>query len=696
MNLTTDDAKKIPDFLQNATPQTTADNSFVPQTGSLTAKYLILIISSWFLIFFGYIYFLFGWENLSALQPSEFSLFMASAFISLAFLLLLTTIIRRNFLISRQAEMAQKSLERILYAKDENALSKIISHALQKQVTTLTDAAINLSKQTAALKQELNVKAEDFSKAGAVLDDIFSKNLNLLANSAETLIGQCQSAAENAEKSASLFSLKADELKSNAQALNNELNPLINETIVTADHLKNILGDSKNFVAQAKAEALSFQDTSRKNLESLSEILIEQSSKLKKTFLQTADNCESIYKRLDNGISHIENSLKTHKDLAAEQSGLIERNSSYLDNKLGEYGKLISLEVEAMIERSSTLEMNVKKQLATLSSARENIDNILNGANSSLEKKSALAANNIKKIISNLDDELSKLNNFIKKTENKNSEIQTAAEKITSKIGEISLDLGTKVDDLKNRAVEAIDKFNEVSGIVQKNTALLSESASTIVNKGKEGAESLEKQHANINEAVNELDDVKSRIAEIGRALNITAANTMDTITGYKSQISELSQLMDSQINRLEEQKLRSETHLTELKKQYDELSIGNFINESSAMIEVLENMAVDLNNVLNGNDNDDLWKKFYNGDHAVFARNIVKNLNRKQIVKIREEYEKNKDFRELTNRYILNYETLLKAAQKCEKPETVLAMLSGADLGKIYYITAKALDRLG
>ena len=53
-----------------------------------------------------------------------------------------------------------------------------------------------------------------------------------------------------------------------------------------------------------------------------------QTSKFEKAMLQTADSCENIYSKIDGGISHIENSLKTHKELASEQAALIDKNAN--------------------------------------------------------------------------------------------------------------------------------------------------------------------------------------------------------------------------------------------------------------------------------------------------------------------------------------------------------------------------------
>ena len=122
---------------------------------------------------------------------------------------------------------------------------------------------------------------------------------------------------------------------------------------------------------------------------------------------------------------------------------------------------------------------------------------------------------------------------------------------------------------------------------------------------------------------------------------------------------------------------------------------MSNFMNETSELITRLENLSVDINKFFNADEEDDLWKRFYSGDHAVFARNIVKKLNRKQIIKIRDEYEKNTDFRALTDKYISDFETLITAAQNAERSEVVLSMISGSDIGKIYYVVARAIDRL-
>lgn len=691
MNLNQED-KEIPGFLQNLPPQ---DNMLSGVNtvfkGSPLKKIFTITTLAWCLFILMYIQFSFGWDSFSALLPEEFVRFLASVVIPLALVLLLISMVYKTYVSAEQTAALEKKLGKLLYSENDNALTKMINESLQKQIKQLADTATHISLQNDLLKKELTAKADDFAKISEVLERCFSQNMLKLNESTQNLLVEYKNAAETAEK----FSIQAEELKNSAAILSGELNPLINETIATADHLKNIVSESKDYIAQHCSDMENFASTNQSHLQNMTQVFNEQGAKLEKTFLQTADSCEEIYKRLDGGISHIENSLKTHKQLALEQSNLLDKNSTYLDNKLGEYGKLISLEVEAMIDRSSTLDINVDNQLKSLHAAGEKISNILDGANNSLEQKSIIAVKNVEGIMSKLENELSKLNDFIEKTENKNEEIKSAAEKITSKIGDLSMELGLKVDDLKIRAVDAIDKFNEVSAVVQKNTLQLSESANIIVNKGKEGSDALEKQHTSIVNALEKFENIKDRINQIEKNIVSTSDNAGSSFENYEKQVSALGTAINEQINELDKHKIRSERHLVELKQQYDAFSMSNFMNESSELVAKLENLSVDINKFFNQDEEDDLWKKFYSGDHAVFARNIVKKLNRKQIVKIRDEYEKKTDFRLLADKYIADFETLITAAQNSERSEVVLAMISGADIGKIYYVIARAIDRL-
>ena len=108
-----------------------------------------------------------------------------------------------------------------------------------------------------------------------------------------------------------------------------------------------------------------------------------------------------------------------------------------------------------------------------------------------------------------------------------------------------------------------------------------------------------------------------------------------------------------------------------------------------------LENVSVDMNRLLNPKDEEDLWKKFYNGDTQVFIRSIAKNMSNSQVSALRKEFEKNEELRKLVNVYMSEFETLVEKSKTHEHSAALMAVISGADLGRLYYVLAKALNKL-
>lgn len=689
---TQENTSELPSFFAPSAEETTSQSS---QDKPLFKRFLYIFGGFWVLATFIYFQFFYGFSNLSALLPADFTAFLAGFFIFPIIIFLLSAFFYKVYTSARQNEVVEGSLRRFLQTNDENLLSKIINKALKTQISELNATLQFLSAQTDLLKTELNTKAADFESVSQTLKECFSNNLLQLEQDKSAYFDMCRQISQEAGKTAEVMANNSVVLTQNAKSVGEALNPLIDELMATAEHLKSILSGNREYIEQTKTDLDIFTQNARQNMENLSEMLSSQNAKLEKSFLQTADGCEDVYKRIDSGISHIENSLKTHKDLAAEQSRLIDKNSTFLDQKLGEYGKLINMEVAAMVERSSTLENNVKKQLKSFKEAAENIGNILDVADSNLEQKSGRTIQNIQKVINNLEKELSKLNSFADKTENKNAQMQAMAEKITTQMGALSEDLSLKVEDLKLRAVEAIDKFNEVSGTVEKNTLQLSETASVIEYRSQAGSDAILNSEKQISKSIHEFQIMKDELQDMGKNLDTATQKSAELFELISQNMEGYRQELSNHFEELENQKIRSEKHLAEFKDRYQNFGLSRFMDLSQSVLEKLENLSIDINRFFDDKSEDDLWKKFYNGDHAAFARHIAKYLDRKNIIKIRDSYEKNQDFHQLADSYLREFETLVKAAENSEASEKILAMLSGSDIGKVYYIISKALDKI-
>ena len=94
-------------------------------------------------------------------------------------------------------------------------------------------------------------------------------------------------------------------------------------------------------------------------------------------------------------------------------------------------------------------------------------------------------------------------------------------------------------------------------------------------------------------------------------------------------------------------------------------------------------------------NELEEIWKKYYNGDTSAFVRYLAKAMTKNQVLAIRKEFEENLEFRSLVTKYLTDFESLITKARSNERSGILLSVISGADVGKLYYILAKSLDKL-
>ena len=140
---------------------------------------------------------------------------------------------------------------------------------------------------------------------------------------------------------------------------------------------------------------------------------------------------------------------------------------------------------------------------------------------------------------------------------------------------------------------------------------------------------------------------------------------------------------------------LKAEGKLGELEKRYEGIKVDSFLKDASYIIEKLESASVDINRIFNPTAEEEIWKKYYNGDTSAFVRYLSKTMTKQQVLAVREQFEKNMEFRSLVTRYLTEFETLITRARSNEHSGILLSVISGADIGKVYYILAKALDKL-
>lgn len=667
-------------------------------------RFMIVFSVMWFGIVAIYITKFFGWDNLFSMMPNEFSGFIAGISLPLAIVWVVMAYIDRGNSFRNETQMLRDSLNRVIFPDSNgNAATKMIADAIKAQVSELKETTRDVCAQADVIKRDLSDRIAEMKSLAGELDTYSSQTMQELNSEIKKLVENFTFVAEKAASTTADFRVNTMQIREDSEQLSQIMKPMVNEMVTAAENIKEVVNVNNENIEKAQAQLNNYSESSQLAIGRIIESWAEKGENLEKTFLRTAENCEELFHRLDSGISHIENSINEQKTVVEQQSAILDKNSGYLDKKLGEYGKLISLEVEAMIERSNTLEQNIQAQMKNIKEASQQTEEIfgrlgtdISDKRQLLETEGSRMVNNIHLTVGNLGEEVARLQDFYKNTQDKNSELGKVFSSISQTLKEMEDGLLASVNNFSSKAGGVVDKFNDVNTLVSGNIGKLSETADNIANQSKANAGLLIEQDEYVNKSLASLKQISSQIAALNKDMSSTAGNVGKTLSAYEDKMSAFSKVMGEHLTDLNENYDKTQKQYDEFNQKFKVASIDSFMKNSADIISELETISIDINSIFNKSGDDEvLWKKYYEGDHSVFVRYLSKNMTKKEIIAVREDYEKKPDFRVVVDKYLDDFNSLIEAARSNNRAGTLLALISGSDIGKVYYILSRALGKV-
>lgn len=110
---------------------------------------------------------------------------------------------------------------------------------------------------------------------------------------------------------------------------------------------------------------------------------------------------------------------------------------------------------------------------------------------------------------------------------------------------------------------------------------------------------------------------------------------------------------------------------------------------------EALQSTAVDLTRILDHDVADQAWDAYLKGDRSIFARRAAKLLSYTEARDLRSRYESDESFKAQVNRYIHDFETMLRGVMDTRDGNALSVTLLSSDIGKLYVALAQAIERL-
>ena len=667
-------------------------------------RFIIVFSVMWFAIVAVYITSFFGWSNLFSMLPNEFSGFMAGITLPLAIVWVIMAYIDRGANFKNETQMLRNSLNQVIFPDSNGSeATKMIADAIKSQVADLKDVTRDVCAQSDVIKRDLTERVQELQQLAAALDKYSSQTMSELNAEIKKLIDNFSFVTEKATSATADFRVNTMQMKDDSEKLVNLLTPMVNQMVTAAERVKEVVDVNNENIAHAQDQLNQYSESSKLAIGRIIETWAEKGENLQKAFLRTSENCEELFRRLDSGISHIESSITEQKQVVETQSALIDKNSAYLDNKLGEYGKLISLEVEAMVARSGTLEANIQSQIKNMREATAQVTeafsvlgNDISGKRKLLETESLQMVNNINMTVSNLGEEMKHLREFYEKTQNQNSQFSRIFAEVGQNLKQIEDGLQHNINSLHEKTTGILDNFNSVNTSFAGNIAKLTQSSDNLAAQSKANAEILLTQDGYMNKALAGLEGIAGKIAALNKTLSSAGKEMGVVLNSYEGKISGFNDEVNKQLAVMQDLYTKTQKQMLDYSQKFKEVNMDKFMKTSAEIIQELETLAIDINSIFNkSGKEDELWKKYYDGDHGVFTRFLAKNMSKKEILALREDYEKKTDFRLIVDKYLEDFNSLIAVARENERSSTLLALISGSDIGKVYYILARALGKV-
>ena len=185
-----------------------------------------------------------------------------------------------------------------------------------------------------------------------------------------------------------------------------------------------------------------------------------------------------------------------------------------------------------------------------------------------------------------------------------------------------------------------------------------------------------------LGEALDE--PVKEKIAEIGNASHMALATARAA-----------SERLTRQLLTIGESAAAIEARIAEDRAERDEREAGEMSRRVALIIDALNSTAIDVSKILSNEVSDAAWAAYLKGDRGAFTRRAVRLLESGEAREIHRHYEEEPEFRDQVNRYIADFETMLRAVLAGPGGSALGITLLSSDMGKLYVALAQAIERL-
>jgi methyl-accepting chemotaxis protein len=326
-----------------------------------------------------------------------------------------------------------------------------------------------------------------------------------------------------------------------------------------------------------------------------------------------------------------------------------------------------------------------------------------------LRRTTSESANQAEQVIKSFREGGEALAEVSRRTALQISGVKLAVDEQLRELTEISTQVASLAQSVRSQLQSHAQEVASVAANARQSTSAAREDTA-------EMGKIMEVQLASVQNATQELNrqltlitaDVDRRIREMTDSSIRAVARAGGIGQGFEQQADKLTKLLETANSKTTEltEKFRTQSaelntasavaveRIGQLQKTQTVVSRDSFLKAATAMIGELNGIALDIHELLDSEIPDEIWKKYREGDRSIFARRLFKSKDSYVVPALEQRYQRDERFRDLVDRYVAKFETLLGQSQQADSEAVLSAAFITADVGKLYLILAKSLGR--
>ncbi|MFT3977616.1 MAG: hypothetical protein QM688_10950 [Sphingomonas bacterium] len=403
---------------------------------------------------------------------------------------------------------------------------------------------------------------------------------------------------------------------------------------------------------------------------------------------------DALLSTLDTGIAATESKLEALHQLGVERSNLLAASISALNVS----ADAMTEALRAGDDMASRAIGTTESLLIALDSAAREMEETMPAAVDRLDSRFAAS----KSVVTATKPELLAL---VTAAESTHDAIEAIAQVIAEQRRNVEALTGTLLESLTAGRAKA-DAIGQMVDEASERAASLSEEAAPRL------VEAMLRVRETASQAAEHArDTLASVIPEAAEALEKSgvAALRQAVDKGFEQTIGELSRAaenaiaaairataeLDQQIRKIDEQAALVESKIELAHSEREDQARESFAKRASLLIEALNSASIDITRTFSPEVADSAWSAYLKGDRGVFTRRAVRLLDSGEQRDIARLYDDDSAFRDQVNRYIHDFESMLRTILTQRDGSPLGVTLLSSDMGKLYVALAQAIERL-